>query len=212
MSRSASVPPLPARNSYHHGDLRRTLLDAALSEVARNGTAHLSLRALARAVGVSNAAPAHHFKDKSGVFTAIAVEGFELLYATQLRASQGVDASETLLPLAINYVSFAIEHPSHFEVMWRDDLYDATDPALVTVRTSVFAVFYASVASGLGKAAPDEHRGAVVAAWSIVHGFATLWLSGNLSPLLGSEPLTATEEVVRGVVAIAEVAARQLRP
>jgi AcrR family transcriptional regulator len=160
---------------------------------------------------VSHAAPAHHFKDKKGVFTAIAIEGFELLHESQVRTSEGVDAAETLLPLAVNYILFAIDHPSHYEVMWRDDLYDSGDPALVAARAGVFDVFYRSVAAGTGELGSKRFEGAVAAAWSVVHGFATLWLSGNLEPIIGSDPLTASEDVARGLIAIANVTARQLQ-
>jgi AcrR family transcriptional regulator len=212
MSRSTTRTGPPARSSYHHGDLRRVLIDAALEEIATRGPAHVSLRALARSAGVSHAAPSYHFKDKSGVFTAIAIEGFELLHHSQLRTSQGVAPDQTLLPLAVTYVLFAIEHPSHYEVMWREDLYDPDDPSLVAARARVFDVFYQSVAAGTGELEPEPFQGAVAAAWSMVHGFATLWLSGNLASILGTDPLAATDQVARGLIAIADVTAGQLPP
>jgi AcrR family transcriptional regulator len=210
MSRSPAQPPPSARATYHHGALRRTLIDAALDVIATSGAAHLSLRALARSAGVSHAAPAHHFGDKSGVFTAIATEGFEWLYESQLGASEGVEPGDSLMPLAVNYVLFAIEHPSHYEVMWREDLYDPDDPALVAARQRVFEVFYQSVAAGTGDVDAREFAGAVAAAWSMVHGFATLWLGGNLTAFLGADPVAATDEVARGLIAIAKVTDRQL--
>jgi hypothetical protein len=145
------------------------------------------------------------------VFTAIATEGFELLYESQLRTTEGMDPTETLFPLAVNYVLFAIDHPSHYEVMWREDLYDSGEPALVRARQQVFEVFYQSVAAGTGELEPQEFRGAVAAAWSIVHGFATLWLNGNLTSFLGTDPAAASDEVARGLVAVAKVTARQLQ-
>jgi AcrR family transcriptional regulator len=211
MSRSSGPSDPPARVSYHHGDLRRTLIDAALVVVATDGPGHLSLRALARSAGVSHAAPAHHFGDKSGVFTAIATEGFELLYETQVRTIEGVQPRQSLLPLAVNYVLFALEHPSHYEVMWREDLYNRADPALTAARQRVFEVFYQSVEAGTGALEPQQFRGAVAAAWSIVHGFATLWLSGNLTEFLGSDPVAASDEVARGLLAIATVIANQIQ-
>jgi AcrR family transcriptional regulator len=210
MSRLPNGPGPSGRANYHHGDLRRTLIDAALDVIATSGPGHLSLRALARSAGVSHAAPAHHFGDKSGVFTAIATEGFELLYESQLGTRESVDPGETLLPLAVNYVLFAIEHPSHYEVMWREDLYNRGDPSLRAARQRVFEVFYQSVAAGTGELEPAPFRGAVAAAWSIVHGFATLWLSGNLTEFLGTDPVTASSEVARGLLTIANVTARQL--
>ncbi len=211
MSRSSASSRTPARSSYHHGDLRRALIDAALEDIAARGPANLSLRALARSAGVSHAAPAHHFGDKSGVFTAIAIEGFQLLHDSQLRTSEGLDPGDTLLPLAVNYVLFAIDHPSHYEVMWREDLFDPGDPALVAARERVFDVFYQSVAAGTGELEPEQFRGAVAAAWSIVHGFATLWLNGNLAAILGTDPIAASDDVARGLVSIASVTARQLQ-
>ena len=82
----------PAR-PYHHGDLRRALLDAALAEIAEGGPGQVSLRELARPVGVSHAAPRHHFGDKRGLLTAVAVEGFELLAVELGAAWQSTQAS-----------------------------------------------------------------------------------------------------------------------
>ena len=210
MSRSAALPGPRARTGYHHGDLRRALIDAALKDIATRGPAHVSLRALARSAGVSHAAPAYHFTDKTGVFTAIATEGFQLLHESQLRTIEGTEPRGTLLPLAVNYVLFALGHPSHYEVMWREDLYDPADAALIAARAEVFDLFYQSVAAGTGEVEADRFSGAVAAAWSMVHGFATLWLSGNLADIVGTDPAAATDEVARGLVAIAEVTARQL--
>lgn len=204
MSKSpAGAAPSP----YHHGDLRRALIKAALDEIAVNGPGHLSLRAIARSAGVSHAAPAHHFGDKRGVFTAIAAEGFDLLYQSQVQASHGLAPDSTLLPLAFNYIRFAIDHPSHFAVMWRQDLYDQEDPELLEAKARVFDVFYRSVAADLPT---DDFEAAVTAAWSVVHGFATLWLSGNLTELMGEDPDAAALRGTAGLIAIAEVAARQL--
>jgi AcrR family transcriptional regulator len=181
-----------------------------LKDIATSGPAHVSLRALARSAGVSHAAPAYHFRDKTGVFTAIATEGFQLLHDSQRRTIEGTEASETLLPLAVNYVLFALDHPSHYEVMWREDLYDPADAALIAARVQVFDLFYESVAAGTGDVEPDQFLGAVAAAWSMVHGFATLWLSGNLAAIVGTDPIAASDEVAHGLVAIARVTARQL--
>src|ERR1044072_2548365 len=112
--------------SYHHGDLRRVLIAAALELIAERGPAAVSLRDLARVAGVSHAAPAHHFGDKAGLFTAIAVQGNELL----ADALAGADLED----MGVRYVRFAAEHPSHFEVMFRPDLWHADDPDLAAAR------------------------------------------------------------------------------
>jgi len=157
------------KTAYHHGDLRRVLLDAALGLIAERGPAAISLRDLARAAGVSHAAPAHHFGDKAGLFTAIAVQGNELL----ADALAGADLKE----MGVRYVRFAAEYPSHFEVMFRPDLCHADDPDLAAAR--------ARTSEALRRGVPAGGDKVVLAAWSLAHGFATLRRSGNLDHLLG---------------------------
>ena len=70
---------MPRQRRYHHGDLRRAVINAAVEVITTEGTVAISLRDLARRAGVSHAAPAHHFKDKAGLLTAIAIEGYEIL-------------------------------------------------------------------------------------------------------------------------------------
>ena len=96
---------------YHHGDLRRALLDTALLAVAEHGPAGLSLRDVARRAGVSHAAPAHHFGDKTGLLTVLAAEGWTLL-AEALEAEGGDFRGQ-----GVAYVVFATGHPAHSAVM-----------------------------------------------------------------------------------------------
>ncbi|GAA3336099.1 TetR/AcrR family transcriptional regulator [Amorphoplanes nipponensis] len=181
--------------SYHHGDLRRALLAAAAEAIAEDGPAALSLRDLARRAGVSHAAPAHHFGDKKGLLTALAAEGFEELAAAlrQAWASTG-----SFLELGVAYVRFATTRRAHFEVMWRPDLYHADDPALVAARERSGEALYSGVAD-LPDGGAGGGRGQVretgLAAWSLAHGFATLWLSGSL-PDMPELP----DEVARAVL------------
>src|SRR5687768_10681055 len=100
--------------SYHHGDLRRVLLAEAAAAIADVGPAALSLRELARRAGVSHAAPAHHFGDKTGLLTALAVEGYDLL-GSALAASW--ESEHDFLEVGVAYVGFAVDHPAHFLVM-----------------------------------------------------------------------------------------------
>jgi AcrR family transcriptional regulator len=86
--------------TYHHGDLRRALLDAAIEVIADAGPAALSLRDLARRAGVSHAGPTHHFRDKPGLLTALATEGFDLLAETLLAVTAISHAATTPTPHA----------------------------------------------------------------------------------------------------------------
>src|ERR1044072_517714 len=152
--------------SYHHGDLRRVLLDTALELIAERGPGAISLRDLARVAGVSHTAPAHHFGDKAGLFTAIAVQGNELL----ADARAGADLED----MGVRYVRFAAEYPSHFEVMFRPDLWHTDDPDLAAARERTRAV--------LRERVPGNSTAR--AAWSLAPVFATLRRAGNLDRLL----------------------------
>lgn len=169
--------------SYHHGDLRRAVLDAAIEAITTSGPGALSLRDLARRAGVSHAAPAHHFKDKAGLLTALAVEGHELLAASLIEATDG----DLLRELGVRYVRFALEHPAHFEVMFRPDLHHPDAPELLVAKERTRDLLRGGVV-----ALPAERRGedaglATLAAWSLAHGFATLWRGENLRQLAGEQ-------------------------
>ncbi|TDC70131.1 TetR/AcrR family transcriptional regulator [Micromonospora sp. KC606] len=182
---------MTSNRPYHHGDLRRVLLAVAVEAIEEAGPAALSLRELARRAGVSHAAPAHHFGDKSGLLTALAVEGFELL-AQAMRA-----AGDDLLEVGVAYVGFAVRHRAHFEVMFRPDLYRADAEEVRTARERTGALLRSGVAavSGGPDGAGDVRRN-TLAAWSIVHGFATLWLAGALPPDAGGDPQASAREVI----------------
>ncbi|MEU8901822.1 TetR/AcrR family transcriptional regulator [Nocardia sp. NPDC048505] len=164
-----------AKSSYHHGDLRAEILAAAAEQIATEGVDAVSLRGLARRAGVSHAAPAHHFGDRAGLLTALAIEGFDLLAAEQARA--GTDFRE----VAVAYVRFALAHPGHFDVMYRRDLLRADDPELAAARDRSGAALRSGV-TDLEPARPRQRQRAIqLAAWSLVHGFASLWRDGALS-------------------------------
>jgi AcrR family transcriptional regulator len=173
--------PAARARPYHHGNLRAELIRAALDHITRSGPATLSLRELARQAGVSHAAPARHFGDKTGVFTAIATEGFRLLAG----ANRAPEEPNPLGAAGLAYLRFAIDHPAHFTIMNRPDLYDPDDPALVEARRAAEQGFLA----GAADLTADEERRRLVAlaARSVMHGFITLWLSGSLSEY-GDDP------------------------
>jgi AcrR family transcriptional regulator len=169
---------------YHHGDLRRTLLDEALAAIERAGPGTVSLRELARRSGVSHAAPAHHFGDKAGLLTAIAAEGFGLL-ADELEAA--FTRTGSFLEVGVAYVGFAVRHRAHFEVMFRPELLRADDPALTAAQERSRLALYGPIGS-IPLDSGTDTLAAGVAAWALVHGLATLYLDGNLPPALGNDP------------------------
>lgn len=193
---------------YHHGDLRATLLSAAADEIAVGGTAGLSLRALARRAGVSHAAPAHHFSDKRGLFTALAAEGFRLLHR---RTSLALRQGDALVVTGQRYVEFALDHPAHFEVMWDNSLVNPLDEELMRERTAAFEVLYEALRTGTGAADDAEVAAQGAAAWAVVHGIATLWLSGNLPYERNSRLVeSAFRDLAPALVPVARIGLEQL--
>jgi AcrR family transcriptional regulator len=179
---------------YHHGDLRRALLDTAVEALQETGPAALSLRDLARRAGVSHAAPAYHFGDKAGLLTAVAAEGFRRLAAALRDTYQ---ATGSFLEVGAAYVRFAVSHRPYFEVMFRPELYRTDDPELASAREAARSMLYPPAADSAGNRGGTDDLRAAVAAWSLVHGLATLWLDGNLPPQLGDDPAQLTREVAR---------------
>ncbi len=175
-----------ANPTYYDGDLGRDLIDTALELIAREGPSAVSLRSLARRLGVSHAAPANHFPDKAALFTAIAMEGFELLAAAIQDAVRrlGPDATarQRLGAAGRAYTSFAVDHRPYFEVMWHGDLLHQDDPALAAAGEATFALLLGGVgdAQAEGWAAGTDPHTVAYLAWSVVHGLAALWLGGSL--------------------------------
>jgi AcrR family transcriptional regulator len=192
---TTDTSPSKDARPYHHGNLPRALLDAAVQAILEVGPAAVSLRDLARRTGVSHAAPAHHFGDKAGLLTAVATDGFRRLAATLGEAHQ---ATGSFLEVGVAYVGFAVTHRAHFEVMFRPELYHTDDPELVRARDAARALLYPPAAEFTNSS--DGGGGDVragVAAWSLVHGLATLWLNQNLPPELGDDPEQIAREVAR---------------
>jgi AcrR family transcriptional regulator len=168
-------------------------LEAAVEAIAEVGPAAVSLRDLARRAGVSHAAPAHHFGDKAGLLTAVATDGFRRLAAT---LGETYQATGSFLEVGVAYVGFAVGHRAHFEVMFRPELYHPEDPEFIQARDAARSLLYPPAAQAANSPNGDD-VGAAVAAWSLVHGLATLWLNQNLPPQLGDDPEQITRQVAR---------------
>jgi AcrR family transcriptional regulator len=171
------------KSSYHHGDLRRAVFDALSDAVLEAGPAAVSLRDLARRAGVSHAAPAYHFGDKRGLLTAFAAEGHRLLADTlgQAAAASGGDFTE----IGLAYIQLALEHRAHFEVMFRPELLRRDDPQLLAAAHESSASLRGAATGEAAAIGTADSQAVMIAAWSLVHGFATLWLDGNIPSDLG---------------------------
>jgi len=161
---------------YHHGDLRRALVDAARRILEAEGPTALSLRAVAREAGVSPAAPYHHFKDKAELLDAVAQEGWDMLNVAMAEAKDGAQGGEKLTALGIAYVCFARENPALYRVMYdaaRDkealpeEMNESGDSAYCKVRDTMIEL-------GADPAAETDLELATTAAWCAAHGLAEM--------------------------------------
>jgi len=165
---------------YHHGDLRRALLDAAEAVLEEVGVEGFTLRECARRAGVSHGAPAHHFGDARGLLTEFTAESFTQLeqLTTSMRRTAPADSFAQLLAAGQAYVAYALTHRARFQLMFRTDRTDRGNEHLAAAGDSV----YAHLIECMGKvnaeagAGPSLLTRKTTLAWSIVHGFANLML------------------------------------
>jgi AcrR family transcriptional regulator len=150
-------------------------------------------------VGVSHAAPAHHFGDKIGLFTALATEGFLRLGAAVSAATTADPGTESALVAgAVAYVRFATGQRGHFEVMWRTDLLHLGDPDYLAAATAAFDTLHDAVhqAQRRGWRAGGDTGELTIAAWAVVHGLASLHNAGILPMVTsGREPTELAETI-----------------
>ncbi|HVV50656.1 MAG TPA: TetR/AcrR family transcriptional regulator, partial [Polyangia bacterium] len=170
------------RRSYHHRGLRQALVEAALAALPEVGAERLSLRALARRAGVSEAAPYHHFADKDALLGAVAAECALLLLAAleAAVAEAGGDQRARFQLTGVAYVRFAVAHPAHFRALELPGV-AARLPADVRRRVDAFyreeeRRMRAAQAAGLFAPLPFDDL--ILAATSLVHGLAHLMIDG----------------------------------
>jgi AcrR family transcriptional regulator len=179
------IVPRPNKHAYHHGDLREALLKAAEKLIRQEGLDALTLRAAARAAGVSHAAPAHHFRDLSGLLTELAIDGFRRLRDSMQRATR--DPLYKPWFVARAYVLFAIENPELFLLMFRSRTLDSKNSTLQQERVATFS--HLSQASDIKlENLTLAQLGALTAGWSIAHGFAMLYIDGPIKRILKHAP------------------------
>jgi AcrR family transcriptional regulator len=196
MDNSKSNPPLQAAKRYHHGDLRNALIRAGQALLAEEGIAGLDLRKVARAAGVSHAAPYRHFADKQALLAAIAEDGFYQL-AQGMDAAIGqapTTAADQLEQLAHAYVRFALYHPAHMREMFSGlTVKRAAYPQLHAAAKQAFQRVVQVIERGqarheIGPGAPADLS---IVAWAQIHGIAMLLIEDQLPGVKGNEQAIA---------------------
>ncbi|MEU6486565.1 TetR/AcrR family transcriptional regulator [Streptomyces sp. NPDC046887] len=189
---------------YHHGNLRTALLERAESVLAQYGADGLSLRALARDLGVSHAAPARHFRDRQALLDALAVSGFTRLN-TALRGAGGTPGppSARLTALGRAYVEFAVTHPPLLALMFTAKHAEDSSAELRELGHAGLEVAAGLIAEAqaAGTARPGDPVRLAQVAFSTLHGLATLSLGGLLDDTPLDEALDLALEVLLAGIA-----------
>ena len=178
---------------YHHGDLRRALLDAAESLMAE-GTDDPSLRAVARRAGVSHAAPYKHFADRHALRAAVAERGFAALGQAMQESAETAHRDERMRAIGRAYVAFALARPARYRLMFGPEF--AQGRGTPELDRAARAAFDALVATQGRGDAPAGDRTTAVAYWSLVHGLATLLIDGRVAVPEGTDPLDFAQQVL----------------
>jgi AcrR family transcriptional regulator len=186
----------PKKKAYHHGDLRRALLDATLTLAAERGATGVTLREAARTAGVSQTAPYRHFADKQAMLAAAAAEGFHLFLreATQCVAEAGPDPKAQGSRMVETYVRFALEHRAYFRLMFgHGSPPKNASPELQAVARDAFQLFFRALGSCL-QSGDDEATVKEVQfrLWALGHGIAMLALEKQILFDVSPEVLART--------------------
>lgn len=192
-----------AARSYHHGDLRKALLEAAEAELIEKGVGGFSLRACARRAGVSHAAPAHHFGNAEGLMAELAIDAFgrmaEIMRAEMAMTDRG--SREYMVAMARGYLRFALRNTGLFQLMFRlqeathtdDRVREAGQVAFALAAEAVGAYYKVSDLSVDPEVAPR-----VVGLWGMAHGLADLAIATQFGP--PDEALDNLEAVLELIV------------
>ena len=187
-------PPVAGEPSGSGG--RAALLAAAHAELIEHGASALSLRAVARRAGLSHAAPKHHFGDRQGLLTALAVDGHRMFGDALRQAATDApdDPERRLVAIGKAYVAFGRTHPALLDLMFRRDEVHADDPEYGASGAASFAPLVAALDGPAPDAGPPRPPSdTAMMAWALVHGLVTLARYGAVAPGAG-DPMGALSE------------------
>jgi AcrR family transcriptional regulator len=209
---------IPTRPTYHHGDLRNSLIRAALALVAERGVEGFSLREAARTVGVSASACYRHFSDREELLAAVAHEGLDTL-ADEMRVaalahegSSAADAVGRFWDYSGAYLHFALAHPAHFRVMHAIPKSEHSRDLMLPRSPAVLAQAAMDALVAAGVVRPEVAGRTLLAIWTSIHGLAQLTVAGQL-PLDDELTLEAAlDAVLRSAMLGAGVDALLLPP
>jgi AcrR family transcriptional regulator len=206
MARREKIPATSPeqRDTYHHGDLKRALTEAALGLVSEKGPKGFTLREVARRAGVSTAAPYRHFADKADLLAAVATQGFVQLHETlSAVAAETTDLHDRMVDMARAYVRWAVTHPDYYQAMFGAETDKSDHPELLMAGARAFddlldAITRCQEANMLPHGDPREIAGPT---WSLLHGIASLTIGRDLSHVgIRDDPQALAERSLRALL------------
>ena len=178
------------KSSYHHGNLRAALIKAADDIISKGGIEAFSLRAAAQRAGVSAAAPAHHFGNAKGLLTEVALLAFERMGKMIDEVGRPGDVVADVRALSLAFVTFAVNHPGHFRLMFRNDLVNRNDPRYPEVSLKPGMRLGLAVAAYHGNIDVDLKRfddaADMLCGMATLHGLANLVLEEKAAHFFGN--------------------------
>lgn len=181
-------------NTYHHGDLKTSLITAANTILQRDGADALSLRSIAAEVGVSHMAPYSHFKNKKELIQAITTDGFKSLAIAMENDSKGLSKPEELiLAYGTSYLEFAVQNPQLYRIMLgqvdsqgrrnrKETPSKPLEPTISIEQDGFTEGPYDLLKQAFARVYNDDAivQAQAIGAWSIVHGMAALIIEGHI--------------------------------
>ena len=182
---------------FHHGNLRSALIDAATKLLDQEGDKGVTIRAVARAAGVSHAAPANHFHDRKALMTSLAAQFFEDLhiYIIEALKPKSGSAEDSIFSFADALINYGLHYPERYQLLWRQDLLNDDDPALQKAMDGLYSHFTETIASFHTPVDYDLDT-VSVALWSMCHGYVLMRLGGTFVPMQDKRTQTPRHKAI----------------
>lgn len=179
-------------SNYHHGNLREELIDAAMALLDEGGMQAVGIRQVARKVGVAHSAPANHFKNKQALFTALATHIFsDLMAAIESKPKLESDSlRDEVHHFAKAVLDVGLRYPNRYQLLWRRDYADNENVALNQVMEEIYQQL-TTILQAHAKRKNIDVESQAIALWSLIHGYVSLRLDGNLAA--GHDDITGIE-------------------
>ncbi|MEP6719816.1 MAG: TetR/AcrR family transcriptional regulator [Variovorax sp.] len=189
------------RSSYHHGNLREELVSQGMLIVETEGLGNLTMREIARRLGVTQTAPLHHFKSRAALLAAIAAQGFRMLFDHRMGALKDKRTpDERLMAVLMAYVEFALAHPVLYQLMHGPEIPDKTlFPELNDAAIRSYSLLESAVADYLlaHGGSMERSRDATLGAWTVCQGLATVLINPQNTPryVLRKDPMGVSRRI-----------------